>query len=105
MPLPLIGLGAALGAIAVPLAVKVLAALGFGFVAYTGVGLVLDQAYDLIVDQFEAMPVEALSLLALANADKAVTMLFSAYAARAALAGLGATGVLAKFGARGVPGA
>ena len=102
MPLPIFGVGALLSAIIIPLIVKVMLALGIGFVAYTGINLALDQAYDLIVSNFQAIPTAPLQLLAIANADVYFSMLFSAYGIRLVIAGLTSAGVLNRINFKGV---
>lgn len=93
------GFGMVLASIIVPLAIRLLAALGVGFVTYAGVGLVLDQLLLMVQAQF-AFPQfpQVLNLLALMNVDKAITMMMSAITIRATLAGLSATGALRRFG-------
>lgn len=101
MPLPVIAGGAVLSVIIIPLVVKVLIALGVGFVTFTGLNLLLDEAYNLIVAQISSLPTEPLSMLAIMKVDVYITMVFSAYSARMALAGLTAAGTLSKINFKG----
>jgi hypothetical protein len=102
MALPLaLGIGAVLSTIIVPLVVKVFIALGFGFVTYSGIQLLLDVVLAQIQAQFAAMPVEfdaAVALFGYMNVDKAITMIFSAIVMRATLRGLQAGGDFKKIG-------
>lgn len=102
MPLPTVALGTLLGVSIVPLVVKVLAGLGFGFAVYTGITATFDAAYDYIVNQFDALPLEVLAILGIANIDKYITMIFSAHAVRLLLSGVNSSGVLTRFGAKGL---
>jgi len=100
MPLPIaLGLGAVIGTIIVPLAIKLLVSLGIGFVTFTGVTLLLDTALAEIQAQFASQGFTAVSnLLAYMNVDNAITMIFSAIVMRATLRGLQAGGDLKKLG-------
>lgn len=102
MALPIIAAGALTSAIVVPLVIKVMVGLGVGFITYTGVTLILDQALSFVIGQFSDLPGTVAQLLAMANVDRYVTMIFSAYSARLVLSGLNASGALTRFTARGV---
>lgn len=100
MPLPLAaGIGVVIATIIVPLVVKVLVALGFGFVTYTGVQLLLDTVLNAIQAQFASTGFEAArNLLGYMNVDKAITMMVSAITIRATLRGLQAGGDFKRLG-------
>ena len=96
MPLPFVlpGVVAALigglGAIAGQLAWKVLAALGIGYVTYTGVNVLVDQYQPQILQALQALPPVALQLAGVLKVGTCVNIMFSAMAMRATLAGLNA---------------
>lgn len=77
--------------------VKLLIALGFGFITYQGVdaliGYVLQHAYA----NFSAVSPEMLGMLGLLKIDKALNVLSSAYVARLAIQGV-TSGLMTKFG-------
>lgn len=94
------GLALLLSSVIVPLVVKVMLAVGIGFVTYTGVNLLLDQVRATMVANF-VVPVgfeQVLNLLAFMNADRAITMILSAITIRATMRGLQASGSLRRFG-------
>jgi len=103
--LPIFATGALLSAIIVPLIIKVMLALGIGFVAFTGINILLDQGYNLIVTNLQNIPTGPLQLMAIAKVDVYVTMLFSAYSIALTLKGMTAAGVLTKLNFKGIPGA
>lgn len=98
MALP-VAIGAVFAATIVPLVIKVMAALGLGFVTYTGVNLLLDTIGADIQSQFASISLQGLQeLLAYMNVDVAITMMLSAVVVRATLKGLGAGGDLRRLG-------
>ncbi|WP_426161643.1 DUF2523 domain-containing protein [Pseudoduganella sp. R-34] len=83
-----------------PLVGRVLLALGMGYVTYKGVGAGIDWLLMQIKMNIGAMPTQAVQLLAYLWVDKAISMMFSAYAA-AALIKLGTSGVLTRLVTKG----
>lgn len=86
------GLAAAAGSIAG----RVLLALGFGFVAYQGIDLLLSNIQAVVVSNINGLPSDLLQLLGLLKVDAAVNILFSAITARFLIMGL-TSGTLKKF--------
>lgn len=67
-----------------PLAVKVLVALGFTAVAFTGVQVLVSQLVQLAQANWSAMPFAVLQLAALSGVPQALGMICAAYTARVA---------------------
>jgi len=78
-----------------PFVTKVLAALGIGFIAFSGAQLALDAFYAEIQANFSTVPVTVLQLLTIFGADKAIAMLFAAYTTRLTL--MASVGVITKL--------
>lgn len=99
MPL-LMALGGLLLNLVGSIAGRALLALGMGYVTYTGfdtaVGFLLQQ----IKDNMAGLPVEIVQFLAFLWVDKAIGMVFSAYAAAAAIR-LASSGSLTKLVTKG----
>lgn len=89
MPLPAIAVGAVFATTIVPMVVKVLAALGIGFITYTGASTLVDEARQYAYDRFFELPASAIQLATLAGFDVVLTMVLSAYTARLVIAGVG----------------
>ena len=79
-----------------PLVVRLLAGLGFAAVTYTGVGSLLDTVTANLWASMGAAPAGVLTILQLARVDDALTVIISAVAAKLALKGLTAAGVLKR---------
>jgi hypothetical protein len=67
---------------------RVLIALGISYVAYTGISTALDALKAQIISEVAGMPATVLTVLSLLKFDVAISILFSAYAARMVLKGL-----------------
>lgn len=88
--------GAFLASSIVPMAKKVLIGLGFGFVVFQGVDILLSQAGAVIKSSLSSLPVDMVSILAWLQIDSMISIILSAYAVRLALT-LGAnSGLLRK---------
>lgn len=79
MPLPALG-GILLGVI-IAAAFRILLAIGIGFVAYT---VALPSFYSFITGYFQQLPPDILNMVGILRVDIAITMVFSAAAARLA---------------------
>ena len=99
MPAPLAaGLLAGLAAGIGPLVIKALGAIGVGVVTYVGVSALLDEAYTIITANLTGGPFpQLIAVLGVMQIDTAITMIFSAFAVRMTLKGVGATGAISKF--------
>lgn len=84
MPLVMALLGG-LATVAGSLVGRVLLALGIGFVTYQGVGTGIDWILAQIKTNMSAMPAEIVAFFAWLWVDKAISMVFSAYAAAAVI--------------------
>ena len=95
MPLPLVAaFWAALIAIIVPLATRLLIGLGFGVVTYLGASAILDSATAGINSYLGGTSASILVILQMARIDDAIAVVLSGLAAKAALMGYAsATGV------------
>ncbi len=62
--------------------------IGVGFITYTGFKAFLDEIQALAIDQFDGLPIMILQGAGMMKLDVAISMLFSAYAARLLLQGL-----------------
>lgn len=97
MAIPLaVGIWAAFSAIAVPLVVRILIALGIGSVTYVGIKALFDSLLANVQSQFAGFPTEVLDVIAVMRVDDAVTVLFSAIVVRLAFAGLTAAGAIQR---------
>lgn len=79
MPLPLAGI---LGGVLLTVALKILFALGIGFLTYT---VALPSLSSFIQSYFTALPPEILQIVGILRIDMAMTMMLSALAASAAV--------------------
>lgn len=77
-----------LGSIVAGLAFRVLASLGFAYVAYVGIGKLIDTVEVYIRGLFGALPVEVAQILGLAKFDVAINVVIAAIIARLMLAGM-----------------
>lgn len=94
MPLPALVFGSVIAAIAVNLVVKVLLALGIGFVSYSGITNILDYAQTEIQNRAAALPPEVLQMFSIMNIDVYITTVMSALAIKLSLKGVTTAGVL-----------
>lgn len=88
MPLPLAigaGIWAVFLTIIVPLVIRVLLALGFGFVAITGMEALTETGKTFVMTHYQGIPASALSLADLAGGTDALNIVFGAYAAQIAI--------------------
>ncbi|MDK6078352.1 DUF2523 domain-containing protein [Massilia varians] len=69
----------------VPLAIRVVAALGFSAVTYTGVTALVDQLVASAQQNWSSMPAAVLQLCALSGIPQVLGMIFGAYMARVAM--------------------
>lgn len=76
MAVPLLA-GAFSLAIVVPLIVKVLLALGIGFVSYQGADFVVTAAQSAITSELGALPSDMFNILAMAGVDEGIKILFA----------------------------
>jgi disulfide bond formation protein DsbB len=84
-------LASMVGAIIGPMIKKALRFLGVGVVTYMGFNLVIDEAKDALLAKFGTLDSPVQQLLGLAQIDVAINIVFAAIAARALMAGFGAT--------------
>lgn len=77
--------------------VKLLIALGFGFISYQGMGALMDFALNAIAVNLNSVHPVILGMLGYMKVDKALNVIASAYAARWAIQGL-TSGIMTKFG-------
>ncbi|KMM87393.1 DUF2523 domain-containing protein [Pseudomonas lundensis] len=68
------------------LLIKCLSGLGFGYLTYKGLDLLLGMVTDQVMQNFNSLPANMLSIMGLGDLDHAVNMTLSAYAARFAMA-------------------
>lgn len=69
----------------VPLAIRVVAALGFTAVTYTGVTALVTQLVQTAQQNWSSMPVAVLQLCTLSAIPQVMGMIFGAYMARVAM--------------------
>lgn len=65
--------------------VKLIAALGVGFLVYTGVDALLDSTLGSLQSQLSGAAANVLAVLGMLRIDQAITVVFSAMAARLTL--------------------
>lgn len=75
---------------------KLLRAIGFGVLIYTGMSLVLDQAESYIFDNFNNIGSDLFQILSIAGVDQGIAILFSCFAAALALKSAGTGGRVRK---------
>lgn len=78
-------MGKFLLALAGPLAIKVLTALGLGLVTFTGIAGVLVLIYGQIQADFAGMPADMASIVFMSGVPQGMTMVLSALSARLAM--------------------
>lgn len=88
MPLFLAALIGGLVSVASSIVGRVLIALSIGYVAYSGLSALLDTIKAQVISYLVGAPATVVSIMALLKVDVAVSIIFSAYAARLILAGL-----------------
>lgn len=66
--------------------VKLITSIGFSAVAYVGIGALLSQIKDQLIDTITGLPLEVIHLMGFYNVDIALNLVFSAYATVAAVA-------------------
>jgi uncharacterized protein DUF2523 len=79
------------------LAAKALVGLGIGAVTYVGVSQLLDVVLLDLQNALISLPVEVIGFIGVLNVDRLFSLVFSAMAARAALAGVTAAGSLSRI--------
>jgi hypothetical protein len=84
-------------AIAVPLAVRVLGALGLGVATYTGIKVLIDWALDFVKTNINALGGDVLVYVAVFNVDRFMTIVFSAMLVRLVFVGLTSAGAITKM--------
>lgn len=67
---------------------RALASIGFAYVAYTGLGSLVDTIDRYIKTAFSGLPSEVVAILGLAKIDIAINIIISAIVARLLLAGM-----------------
>jgi len=67
---------------------RVLLALGIGFVAYTGIDIVLSTLLGDITTRIGGLPAFIIQVLGVVQLDRAIQLLFSALTARLVISGL-----------------
>ncbi|HEY9102535.1 DUF2523 domain-containing protein [Chitinimonas sp.] len=92
MPAILAMLGGLLLDLAKPLIGRILLALGIGFIAYKGADAALDAAKGYIRQALNGVPADILAILGLCGVSTAISIVFSAYAAKLGLKGLNSAG-------------
>jgi len=90
MALPLaLALGGVLSWVAGSLIARLVIALGIGVVTYIGVSAGMDTLQAMVVSELGGLPAHLIQALGLLRFDDAITLVFSAIAARVALASVG----------------
>ena len=67
---------------------RVLIALSIGYVSYSGLTVLMDSLKSQVMGLLSGAPATIVTIMALLKVDVAVSIIFSAYAARLVLAGL-----------------
>lgn len=75
-----------------PLIYKIAAAIGLGFVTYTGVDFVMTYLENYVHSNLSGAAPNIVAMLGLLGVDRAVSLIFSAVAVRATLSGWTAIG-------------
>lgn len=77
-----------LGSIVAGLAFRVLASLGFAYMTYVGVGMLIDSVESQLTALFSAIPPSAAAILGMAKVDVAINIVIAAVTTRALLSGM-----------------
>lgn len=88
MPLFLASLLGGLVQVAGSIVGRVLIALGIGYVSYSGLSALLDALKGQVIGYLTGAPAQVVAIMGLLKVDVALSVVFSAYAARLVLAGL-----------------
>lgn len=96
MPAFIVAIGGMFLTLAGTLVGRVLLALGLSFVTYAGFDLAITALLTQIKSNMSALPLDILNFLGYMWVDKAIGMMFSAYAAALALK-MSASGVITKL--------
>jgi len=93
MPLPLVAtLGAAVfGRTLLGFAARLFASLGIGFTVLQGVNLGFEFLIDQVQESFTGIPSDLIGLVAIAGADKFMSLVLSAYVTAVSLKGISGT--------------
>lgn len=95
MALPLVGIiWAVFAFLIIPLIIRILYAIGIGFVTYTGITALLNMISNFFQNSLGGVSLELLQVIGLLNIDRAFTVIMSAITIRATLKGLQAAGAL-----------
>lgn len=86
-----------------PIISRILGAIGIGFVAYTGMRVLMNQMEDAIRANLDRLPHDILSILGMAGIGQAISIVLSALMIRAYLAGMNSAGSIIHT-RLGVPG-
>jgi len=88
MPAILAALGSLLLSLVGSAVGQVVAALGVGVVAYTGMSTTLDWLKTQLIANFSALPVEVLGMLSVMKVGQCISIVFSAIAIRLLISGM-----------------
>lgn len=88
MPLLLPLLATFLGSIVSGLVFRALASLGFAYIAYVGIGQLIDTVDGYVKGLFSAIPQPVAAILGMAKVDVAINIIIAAVIARLMLAGM-----------------
>jgi hypothetical protein len=91
--------------IAIPLAIRVLAAIGLGVVAYSGISALMDSLFDFVQTNIGNLGSDILQYVAVFNVDRFFTMIFSAFTIRLVFLGMSSAGVITRMQWRAPTGA
>lgn len=75
----------------VPLIWMALKAIGIGFVTYTGMNFLMDNAINMFYQRIGEMPQAMVQIFGILDIDVAFNIIVSAFAIRAAMNGVGST--------------
>lgn len=76
-----------LGFALVPLIIKVMGGLGIGFISYQLGNMALTEVFQLIKNNFDALPPEVIPFVAMSKIGEGISIVFGGMAARLALMG------------------
>lgn len=79
-----------------PILSRIIGAIGFGLVSYTGVKFVLEQLEDAMRDSISGMPPPMFAILSIAGLGNAITVIMSALLIRAYMNGMNTAGNVIK---------
>lgn len=92
-----IALWSSFATIALPLVIRVLAAIGLGVATYGGIKTLVDELLALVQSSINAVGADILQWVGFFRVDQFMTIVFSAFVVRLVFMGMTATGAISRM--------